>query len=178
MPAILAGTNTAVTALPGDAWRVAKTGGVEGSYDAAAASESAIAGDFALRVIDLTPDNSILFGVSTDPHGNDGFEAIDFAMWFYQLGAYLFESGVHMPPPRPQAGIGWITRSAGTLRCHIGSRPSAANAVRTVTGVSGPLWFDCTITRVGGAFSARFDAPGAWSAPARRGGALSIGIGG
>lgn len=177
MVAIVAGSNVTVSLLPGDAWRIEKVAGVAGVYDAAAASASAITGDFALRAIDLGEANSFLFGVSADPSGDDSFSSINFASWIYAGEAYVFENGVYVPPTRPCRGMCWITRTDTVLRYHLGTRPTLANTVRTVAGVTGPLWFDCTIGKLGGAFGVRFDAPGGWcraGAP----GALRIAVGG
>ncbi len=176
MVAIVAGNNIVVSPLPGGAWRIEKVAGVAGAYDAAAASESAITGDFAVRAIDLGEANSFLFGVSGDPGGDDSFGAINYASWIYGGDAYVFESGAYVPPMRACRGTAWITRTGSVLRYHLGHRPTALNTVRTVTGVTGPLWFDCTIGKLGGAFSARFDTPGGWSRAGEDRRALSVAI--
>ncbi|HEY0623534.1 hypothetical protein [Sphingomonas sp.] len=178
MVAIAAGANTAVTALAGGSWRIEKAGGSDGSYDAAAAAAAPIAGDFALRAQTLSPGNSFLFGVSAAPLGDDGFGAISFAIWLYEGFAHVFESGAHVPLEAVRADIAWITRTGGVVRYHAGLLPDAAPPLRSVSGASGPLWFDCTIGKLGGAFSARFDSPGAWSrgrATSPRGLAIAVG---
>jgi hypothetical protein len=179
MVAIVAGAQTAVTPLPDGGWRVEKTGGIEGQYAAAAASAAAITGDFVLRVTDLTAPNSAIFGVSTDPSASDGYADIDFAAQFYGADFYVFENGVYVPPTRAQGGVAWIVRSGGVLRYRIGPTLAGSSVARTVSGVSDPLWFDCTIGRLGGAIGVRFEPPGAWShGPVRPAARLNIGIGG
>ena len=179
MVAIVAGTNTVVTPMPGGGWRIEKVGGADGVYDAAAASAAAIAGDFALRAVDLSAGNSFLFGVSEAPDGNDGFVEMRFALWLDGGEAYVFENGVHIPPRLPTGGTAWITRIGDVVRYHAGARPDEAAPMRSVTGAGGALWFDATIRPLGGTFSARFETPGAWShGRAGASGALAIGIGG
>lgn len=179
MVGIAAGANTAVTALAGGSWRIEKSGGSDGPRDAAAASDASIADDFALRAQTLSPGNSFLFGVSAAPLADDGLGAIDFAIWLYEGVAYIFESGAHVPPTMVRADTAWITRTGGVLRYHAGVLPDAAPPLRSVSGVSGPLWFDCSIGKLGGAFSARFDPPGAWSrGPAASARGLAIAVGG
>jgi hypothetical protein len=179
MAGIVAGANTLVAPMPGGGWRIEKIGGVDGAYDAAAASAVAITGDFALRAVDLGESNSFLFGLSEAPGGNDGFAEMRFALWLYQGEAYVFENGVHIPPRLPNGGTAWITRIGDVVRYHAGARPDEAAPMRSVTGAGGALWFDATIGKLGGAFGARFEAPGAWShGRATAQGALAIGIGG
>ena len=179
MAAIVAGAQTVVTPMPDGGWRVEKTGGVEGQYAAAAASAVAIAGDFVLRVTDLTAPNSAIFGVSTDPAAGDGYANIGFAAQFYGADFYVFESGTYVPPTRTHEGVAWIIRTGGELSYRVGPTLAASAVVRTVSGATGPLWFDCTIGRLGGAIGVRFEPPGAWSHGAPRPVArLSIGIGG
>lgn len=179
MAAIVAGAQTAVTALPDGSWRIEKTSGLDGQYAAAAASAEAIAGDFVLRVRDLTAPNSAIFGVSADPSASDGYAHIDFAAQFYGDDFYVFERGTYVPPTRAHGGVAWITRSGDELAYRIGPTLSASSVARSVSGVTGPLWFDCTIGRLGGAIGVRFEPPGAWSQGAGRVLArLGIGIGG
>lgn len=179
MAAIVAGAQTSVSPLPEGEWRIEKTGGYEGQYAAAAASAAAIAGDFVLRVRDLAAPNSAIFGVSTDPSGSDGYAEIDFAAQFYGDDFYVFERGAYKPPTRAHGGVAWITRIGGELCYRIGPTLRASSIARSVSGVTAPLWFDCTIGRMGGAVAVRFEAPGTWShGPARAPARLGIGIGG
>lgn len=176
MVAIVAGAQTMVTPLPDGGWRVEKTGGLENDYAAAAASAAAIAGDFILKVTDLTPPNSVIFGVSANPSANDGFSEIDFSVQFHGGYFYVYERGTFVPPARMQDGTVWFTRTGGELSYHIGPTLAGSTLARSVGGVNGELWFDCSIARMGGAIGVRFEPDGD-SDSARAPMRLRIGIG-
>lgn len=178
MPAIVAASNTTVSPLTGGDWRIDKTGGVDNQYDASAVSASSIAGDFALRAIDLSPGNSAVFGVNTDPGTSDGWADIDFAAQFYGEDFYIFESGVQIGTTYAHGGTAWIVREAGQIRYLIGPKLRDATVIRTVSDVWGSLSFDCTIGRMDGAIAVRFDPPGPWSHGTTPRTRLAISIGG
>lgn len=160
MAAIAAGAHTSVSALPGGRWRIEKTAGVEGQFDASAASADPIAGDFVLRAEDLTPGNNLLLGLSNDPGASTGFMDFAYACQFYGTALYIYELGVHVPPVHAHSGIVWIARLAGMISYRIGPDFASAGIVREVSSDGTPLFFDCSIAKAGGALAVRFEPPG------------------
>lgn len=159
MVAIVDAGGTGVTAL-GGGYRIEAA--ANAALPATAVSATPIAGDFALRVRVGAGDHRTMVGVTADPGEGAGFEQIDYAIQFFRLECYIYERAVFRPPSRMSAGTAWIVREGGVLRYLIGSRPSTALVARTVPGVTGPLYFDSAIYRVGLPVEVRFEAPGAW----------------
>lgn len=166
MVAIVAGAQTSVTALGDGSWRVQKTVGVEGHFGASAASAEPIAGDFVLRAEDLTPGNNLLFGVSANPGASAGFMDLNHSCQFHGAEFYVYELGVYRPPIRVHSGVAWIARLAGVVSYRTGPDFASALIAREVPADEAPLFFDCSIAKVGGAIAVRFEPPGAWTGPA------------
>lgn len=165
MVAIVDAQSTTVTALGGGIYRVEKTGGAAGAFDASAVSAAAIAGDCVLRVRDLSAPNNLVFGLSVNPGENPGYDKIDHAVQFYLTDLYVYERGALIPPARQNAGTVWIVRSGNVLSYLVGDYPATAMLARKIIGVTAPLWFDSSIVRANGAIEVRFDPPGSWCEP-------------
>ncbi|MEA2999165.1 MAG: hypothetical protein QOK17_998 [Sphingomonadales bacterium] len=167
MAGIVNAANCSVAAQEGGVFLVTKTGGNADTPDASAVSDQAIAGDFVLRARAL--GNPLLYiGVSANPLAGNGSTTIDRAMQLSGTSGRCYESGFFRPPIFTPAGFIWLRRTAGVLQYLTGNDLAAATVVRTVSGVAGPLWFDSSLLRAGGAFEVKFDLPSAFAGKKRR----------
>jgi hypothetical protein len=174
MAAIVNAANCSVAAQEGGAFLVTKTGGNPDSPDASAVSDQAMAGDFVLRAQAL--GNPLLYvGVSANPLAGNGPTTIDRAIQLSGTSGRCYESGFFRPPLFTPVGFVWLKRAAGMLYYLTGADLATATAVRMVSGVTGPLWFDSSLLRAGGAVEVRFDLPSAFAARKRRR-RLSLGL--
>jgi hypothetical protein len=167
MPAIVNAANCTVAAGEGGAFLVTKTGGNPDMPDASAVSDQAMAGDFVLRAHAL--GNPLLYvGVSANPLAGNGSTTIDRAIQLSGASGRCYESGFFRPPLFTPVGFVWLKRTADVLQYLTGNDLATAIAVRTVSGVTGPLWFDSSLLRAGGAVEVKFDLPSAFAARKRR----------
>ncbi|MEA3061854.1 MAG: hypothetical protein QOJ94_1635 [Sphingomonadales bacterium] len=174
MPAIVNAANCTVEAQDGGVFLVTKTAGNADTPDASAVSDQAMAGDFVLRARAL--GNPLLYlGVSANPLAGNGPTTIDRAIQLSGTSGRCYESGFFRPPLFTPAGFVWLKRTADVLQYLTGNDLATATAVRTVSGVTGPLWFDSSLLRAGGAVEVRFDLPSAFAARKRRR-RLSLGL--
>jgi hypothetical protein len=167
MAGIVNAANCTVAAGENGAFVVTKTGGNPDSPDASAVSDQAMAGDFVLRFRALG-DPLLYAGVSANPLAGNGSGTIDRAVQLSGTSGRCFESGFFRPPLFTPAGFVWLRRTGGVLQYLTGADLATAIAVRTVSGVAGPLWFDSSLLRAGGAMEVKFDLPSAFAVRKRR----------
>lgn len=87
--------NTTITDLGGAQWRIEKTGGTDGFFDAAAHSTAAFSGDFQIRAKAVQTTAAFAVGANTDPTTDTGFSGIDRALAFQANGTVdYYEGGV------------------------------------------------------------------------------------
>lgn len=163
MVAIVAVQNTAVAARPGGVWRITKTGGFDDSFDAAAKSVAAIAGDVVLRARRVGTTDRLMIGVTANPDEDTGYVGIDWSMSYRGGAIEVFERGDYRAYSFDVADYVWIERTGTTLRYLTGATRKAASVVRSVANVTTPLFFDCSLVTPGSAVDVRFDR-GAWDA--------------
>ena len=165
MVAIVARANTGVTAIGGGAYRIVKTGGFDESFDAAAVSTVAVAGDFVLRAQRVGDSARLMVGVAVNADADTGYVGIDYSAAWRGGVIEIFERGEYRAYTDAIGGYLWIDRVGSTLRYACGPRRRDARVIRTVAEVTAPLAFDCSLVTPGSAVDVRFDAPGAWSDP-------------
>jgi hypothetical protein len=167
MAGIVNAANCTVEAQEGGAFLVTKTGGNPDTPDASAVSDQAMAGDFVLRVRGF--GNPLFYaGVSANPLAGNGSTTIDRAIQLSGTSGRCYESGFFRPPLFTPSVFVWLRRTAGQLQTLTGADLATAIPVRTVSGVTGPMWFDSSLLRAGGAIEVRFDLPSAFAGRKRR----------
>jgi len=174
MAGIVNAANCTVEAQEGGVFLVTKTGGNPNAPDASAVSDQAMAGDFVLR-FRAFGDPLLYAGVSANPLASNGSGTIDRAVQLSGASGRCYESGFFRPPLFTPVDFVWLRRTGSVLQYLTGADLATAIAVRTVTGVTGPLWFDSSLLRAGGAMEVRFDLPSAF-AGRKRGRRLSLAL--
>lgn len=164
MTAIANRANTTVAAQ-GAGFRITKSGGVNGAFDASAVSAT-VAGDVLLRLD--PPANTAhraMLGLSLDPTVDNNFASINYAVQFF-TNWVIWESGVSFVAGGPATQPMWIVRTGDVLRYMSGANgPSLLH--RTVAGVSAALGFDSSLFTAGGVFDVQFDPFTTWLPPLR-----------
>jgi len=175
MAVIVNAANCSVAPAAGGAWVITKTGGDPAAADASAVSTAPIAGDFVLRARRL---NTVVgyCGAAADPAG-EGFATIDWAVQISGATARVYESGAFQPPLFAVAGFVWLRRTGTVLQYLIGADLATTVLKRTVTGVSGPYYFDSAILTAGGQLEVKFDVPAAFAPTRARRRTLGFGLG-
>jgi hypothetical protein len=167
MAGIVNVANCTVEAQDGGVFLVTKTGGNADMPDASAVSDQAMAGDFVLRL--RAVGNPLLYaGVSANPLAGNGSTTIDRAVQLSGTSGRCYESGFFRPPSFTPVGFVWLRRTANVLQILTGDALATATVVRTVSGVTGPLWFDSSLLRAGCAVEVRFDLPSAFAGKTKR----------
>ncbi len=174
MVAVVNRANTSVSALGGGVWRITKTGGFADSFDAAAVSTAGIAGDFVLRAKRVGGSARLMVGVAVNADEDTGYVGIDYSAAYRDGVIEVFERGDYRTYTDLVGGFLWIDRVGSMLRYRCGAKRKDATVIRTVSGVTAPLFFDSSLVTPGCAVDVRFDVPGAWSDP--RGGRHRIGF--
>lgn len=144
------GTSVALQSLTG-MYRITKTG-AGGAFDADAIGSTGYTGDFYMKAIMRVSSDDKIVGMATNPSTDSGFANINYAIYFPAgTAATLYESNVSV-----LAGVAtdiatpmWIIRIGTTLTYRRGYNPATATIVRTVTGVSGTLYFDSSLFQLG-----------------------------
>lgn len=165
MVAVVNRANTGVSALGGGVYRITKTGGFDDSFDAAAVSTAGIAGDFVMRAKRVGTTSRLMIGVSADTDEDTGYMGLDYALEYTGGVLEIFERGNYRAYNTLVDDFVWIDRVGTMLRYLCGPKRKGATVMRTVTGVTAPLFFDSSLVTPGCAVDVRFDAPGAWSDP-------------
>ena len=178
MTAIVARVNTSVVVLGGGVNRITKTGGFDESFDAAAVSTAGFAGDVVLRAKRVGSSSRLMVGLSFNADEDTGYAGLDYAAAWRDGVIEVFERGDYRTYTELAGSYLWIDRLGTTLRYRCGPRRKDATVIRTVAGVTAPLFFDCSLVTPGAAVDVRVDAPGGWSdpRPARRGVALTLSL--
>lgn len=129
-------------------YRLTKTGGVAGTYDASAHSATAASGDFRLKTAFSYTDNQVGFvGMNNDPQASNSWNDIDHSLIWSSGSWYVYESGATVA--NWVGGVEttlWITREGTTVTYLEGADLETAT-VRHTSAVtsSGPLFFDSSI---------------------------------
>lgn len=139
--------NTTVTAQGGGVYRIAKTGGADGAFDASAVSAVGLPGDFTLKMVLSTPNDSQLgwLGVNSDPLTDNDYISGDFGVLLSTGEWYIYESGGNPASFTDNATAVWIARRGTTLTYRQGATFAGAAISRTVPDVPGTLYFDSSI---------------------------------
>ena len=166
--AIVNNSGTTVTPQGSDVYRVEKTGGADGSWDADAVAATGFTGDFVVRVQPLQNNKSKMFGITSDPLANSSFNTLDYALYLEPgtaVGDYYSNGS--------QAGTGalygahyfstwrfFMRRVGTTLTFLKGLTDNIADATVdfTFNSVTGTLFFDCSINGSGGGFDVYAEA--------------------
>jgi YD repeat-containing protein len=161
--AVANGVNTAVTTTADGLYRVTKTGGSDGNWDADARSSTRTDGDFVLRLRPGQADKHVIGGVATTPSASSYYTNPDYGLFFVPGGTvYYMEAGNY----QPIAGVTfaandnfWLVRTGGTISYYKGATIEAAvaaGAIRTRTGVSGTFHFDSSFHGAGAVMDVAF----------------------
>jgi hypothetical protein len=165
MIAIVNRAYTNVTALGGGVHRIAKTGGFDGSFDAAAVSVAGIAGDFAMRARRVGASGRLMIGVSANPDEDTGYMGLDYALEYTDGVLEIFERGNYRAYNNSVESFVWIERIGTTLNYKCGPLRKTSAVMRSVTNVSATLFFDSSLVTPGVAVDVRFEALGTWTDP-------------
>lgn len=159
MPALYNRTNVVVAPLSDGWFRLSKAGGSPASFDASAASEAAIAGDFVLEARVSSGSAQIAVGVTVDPAEGDDAATIDRAIVIDGATMTVQEDGVVRTAAMAHGGGVWILRTAGVLSYRCGATLGGSTLQRSVEGVLGALFFDSSIATLGATIDVRFAPP-------------------
>jgi hypothetical protein len=165
MVAIVSRVNTSVVAGAGATYRITKIGGFDDSFDAAAVSTTGFAGDVVLRAKRVGGTTRLMVGLSLNADEDTGYAGLDYSAAYRDGVIEVFERGNYRTYTTLVGDYLWIDRIGTTLRYRCGARRKTADVIRTVTGVTQPLFFDCSLVTPGSAVDVRCDAPGVWSDP-------------
>lgn len=130
-PAPTVNANVTVTAQGNDFYRIQKTGGVNGNYDAAAYGPQAFTGDFTIQIKVPAVGTGVMFvAANSDPLTDNSYASLDYAYAYvtpntwviYSGGSQLF-SGLSSAPL-----YAWIWRISGTLYMGRGNTLAQAQA--------------------------------------------------
>lgn len=163
---IVNNNNTDVGHVGNGVYRITKTAGVFGAYDAGAVSQTGITGDFVLQLTPAFNNNLWFAGLNTDPLTNDDYTSIDFA-WGFDPGTsqwFVFESGVGLTSGLAHLTSVWIWRSGTAIGYGRGADLATAQASpdRTTTS-SATLYFDSSLYTTTSSFDAYLYVPAALS---------------
>ncbi len=155
--AIVNNANTQVLHLGSGVYSVEKIS-ASGAYDADAVSTVGMAGDFVLRLKNISngsPVNAWLAGVNSDPLTDSNFTSIDYAFLYNQTSGQwgIYENGGAVAVNLGNDTYAWIWRAGTTLGYGRGADLATAKAApdRTQT-TSATLYFDCSIDPLGSQF--------------------------
>jgi hypothetical protein len=151
--AIVANGGTIVVAAQGGGvYRISKSGGVDGTWDADAVSSVGAAGDFTLQAVPRQNGAAGIVGMNADPLTDSSYTSIDFAIDFFSDGnVTLFESNVVAGSLGPYSALQtwWIYRRSGRLYyARGGTGPANAEIVRGPVASSATLFFDSSIQNI------------------------------
>jgi hypothetical protein len=155
-PVVIANnTNTTVTDQGGGVYRITKSGGVGGVWDAGAIGQSAHAGDFVVRINPRQTNAHMMIGVSTNAAADDNF--VMFRAVFIKndgtLDAYEGVSDTVGVSTYTASDYLFIRRvgSAITLLKGATTSVSAASVIHTFNTSSSTVTFDSSLNGAGGA---------------------------
>jgi hypothetical protein len=140
--------NTTVTSLGADRWRIQKTGGGAGAFDASAHTLSVLPNNVKIsaRPVGGSPDG--LFGFSTNAASGTGYVDLSYGVQVYHNGyGYIYEGGTHALTFLIDQRV-WVWREGSTVSYGTGPSFAVASTTglkRSVTGVTAPLFFDSSI---------------------------------
>ncbi|WP_447726042.1 phage tail tip lysozyme [Sphingomonas koreensis] len=152
---IQSGLNAIATLQPDGTYRITKTGGSSGSYDAQVQSVTGLSGDFVFRLRPLQANKYLMAGVSQNPNASTSYTNLDFAIEAADNGnIYTYAGGSGALLTSYVAGDNlWMVRTGSTISYYKGATIEAAKtagALRTLTGVSGTFYFcDAALYDVG-----------------------------
>ncbi len=165
---ITVGANTGVVAQPDGLTRITRTSGGN-AWNADARGSAAATGDFVLQVRPQQANKFIAAGVSTAPGADSGL-TLNYGFYLNANGVLAYTEAGSSPSLGTSFAAGdnlWLVRTGSTIGYYKGATlesAMAAGALRTVTGVTGTLYFDSSFYDLGGAIDVAF-TPGALSAP-------------
>ena len=144
------GAAIAVTTRPENGmWRITKASGIS-AFDAGATS-AGYTGDVYLKLIRRQTAQDVIAGLNaSDPTVSNSYTDIDYSFYFAAGENDIWENGVQQGAA-VSGGIStpwWIIRVGTTLTYRRGFDPTTATVLRTVTGVSATLYFDCSLFQV------------------------------
>lgn len=143
-------SGTSVVPLGDNVYTAEKTAGTF-AWDSDAVGTVGYAGDFYLRLKQLTGGTGFYAGMNTDPLTDSSYTSIDYALVFTGSAWLVSESGATVGSSFGSASdYGWIWRSGTTLGYGHGATLAAAMAApdRTLT-TSATLYFDSSLVQLG-----------------------------
>lgn len=156
--------NTTVTSKEYGWWTVRKTGGVNGTYDAAAVSATSFAGDFVLTIKPAQLTGTAHIGMNADPNTNNSNSGIDYGFVIATTTATANNNGASGSSTTISAATYlFLVRSGTTLTLRYGTSEdyTAATTLQTYSAVSTTLYFDCSIQTANNAYDVRLLNPAA-----------------
>ena len=164
------GQNTSVAPQGDGTFRVTKTGGTDGNYDAIAQSPVELSNDFVLRLRPQQTNKNFIAGVSDWPTSNNDPTSVDYGLEMRSDGTLHHREGGGSGSLGTYA-VGdtlWVVREGTAISYYKGATlklAKAAGALRTVSAVAGSYFVDTAISSNGAACDIGFgngsDLPGA-----------------
>lgn len=158
---IVNATNTTVAAQGGDVFRVTKSGGVDGSWDASAVSAAGTSGDVLLSVRALQNDKHLIVGLSTNPAANTSFSSVERSLWIKAGGSCSAGVGGSEDAGTPYDMTQWLfVRRVGSVTQALkGPTANVADAAvfHTFGNLAGTLFADSSLSGAGGAFDIKME---------------------
>jgi YD repeat-containing protein len=160
---ITPGANTTVSAEADGSYRITKTSGSAGDWDADAHSLIKAEGDFVLRLRPVQNNKYVVAGLSTAPAVNASYTNPEYGLYFVADGTvYYMESGsyVYLNTTYAAGDVFWIQRTGTTISYYKGATlgaAQAAGALRTRTSATEALYFDSSFYQTGAALDVIFN---------------------
>jgi hypothetical protein len=158
--AVTNSANTTVAAAEDTGeYRITKTGGVNGNWDASAVTAAGFANDYLLRIQPKQTNKNMVVGVSLNPTASVSYTGIDRGISFSSAGiAEVMTLGT------PGASLGayttdqiwWMARTSGTLRIYRGADLATATLVTSLSALAGTAFLDTAFSDSAGAVDVIF----------------------
>lgn len=154
---IASAANVTVASKEGGWWTVTKSGGVNGTYDAAAVSATGFAGNFVLAIKPAQITGLAYIGMNADPNTNNSNSGIDYAFALNGTTAQANNNGTGGSSTTISASSYLFLVRIGTsltLRYGTSEDYTAATTLQTYT-TSATLYFDSSISTASNAYDVR-----------------------
>lgn len=141
--------HTTLSPLGPGSWRLRKTGGIYGEFDASAESNLPVSAStkISARSLSGAPNGFIAFSAS--PSVDNTYTSLDYGLQiFWDGAAYIYEDGVHLLNFPIDQKV-WLWRDGSTVKYGTGADFATASTTglkRSVAGAPATLYFDSSFS--------------------------------
>lgn len=151
-------SGTTVTPQGSGVYRITKTGGVDGAFDASAITVAGFAADFVIRIQALQTTKAGVFGISSNPAADNSYTSVARYIYFPVSGSLeageFGNSAFGEIPAYTTADRYFIRRTGTTTQLLKGATDSvgAASVIYTWANLAGTVYFDSSLSSSAGSF--------------------------